>query len=263
MDVHYPFYPPKEFLEEVTGSSISNSRAISLNGKMHEEGAELSDADAADLQSLYRGDIRYLDHHIGELIEALKRRGLFENTVFIVTSDHGELFGEYQLFGHPPSGYEESFHVPLFCFGPGIPEGTQVDGLNSLIDLPPTIAELCDLEIDSQWEGESLVPSINGEPRETERTMYLGDKRVLTYQNDSWRLVWWRTRNSPERPDEEWELWRLPECERVPLDEQEAVVEQFREKLQEYLDRTDSHEELAEPAVDEATEDRLEALGYK
>jgi arylsulfatase A-like enzyme len=263
MDVHYPFYPPDEFLEEVTDSPISKSRMISLNGKMHEDGTELSDAEATDLQSLYRGDIRYLDHHIGELIEALRQRGLFEDTIFIITSDHGELFGEHQLFGHPPSGYEESFHVPLFCFGPGIPEETYVQEPNSLIDLPPTVAELFDLGTDSQWEGTSLVPSLNGESSETERGAFLGDQKVLSYQDDSWRLVWWRTRDNPEQPNREWELWRLPECERVPLDDQEAVVDQFREKLQEYIDRTTNHEELAEPAVDQATEDRLEALGYK
>jgi len=261
MDVHYPFYPPDEFLKSVTDSPISNNRAISLNGKMHEEGTELSEAD--DLRSLYRGDIRYLDHHIGELIEALKQRGLFEGTVFIITSDHGELFGEHGLFGHPPSGYEESFHVPLFCFGPGVPKETNIKELNSLVDLPPTIAELFDLEIDPNWEGTSLVPSLTGESSETERELFLGDKNVLSYQNGSWRLVWWRTKENPEQPDTEWELWQLPDCERVPLDEQEEIVERFRENLQEYLDRTEGHEELAEPAVDEATEDRLEALGYK
>ena len=262
MDVHYPFYPPEEFLETVTDRSISKNRAISVNGKMHEEGATLSETDTADLQALYRGDIRYLDHHIGEFIDELKQRGLFEDTVFIVTSDHGELFGEHGLFGHPPSGYEESFHVPFFCFGPGIPEGKEIDDIASLLDLAPTVADLFDLGEDDRWEGKSLVPSLGGD-REEEHAMYLGNEDVLAYQNESWRLVWWRTMDNPEDPDREWVLWRLPECERVPIADQEALVERFREELETYISRTEQAEELAEPSVDESTEDRLEALGYK
>lgn len=263
MDVHYPFYPPKEFLNEVSDRSISKNRAISVNGKMHEEGADLTDDDLADLQALYRGDIRYLDHHVGEFIDALKQRDLFEDTVFIITSDHGELFGEHGRVGHAPSGYEESFHVPFFCFGPGIPRGKQIDDITSLLDLAPTVAELFDLSEDSRWEGKSLVPSFEDGPRGEEHTMFLGDPSVLVYQNEAWRLVWWRTVDNPEDPDQEWELWRLPECERVPLAEHEAVVERFREELESYIRRAEQDEDLAEPSVDESTGDRLEALGYK
>ena len=260
MDVHYPFYPPDEFL---TDRSISNKRAISVNGKMHEENAALSDTDADDLRALYRGEVRYMDHHIGELLDDLKDRGLFDETVFIITSDHGELFGEHGLFGHPPSGYEESFRVPFVIFGPGIPDGQRVDQLSSLLDLPPTVADLFDLDVDRDWEGESLLPYIRGNRETSEKGMYLGDTDVLSYQTSEWRLIWWRTRDNPEQPDREWELRRLPECERVPLAEHEAVVDRFREKLKEYLDRTDDQEDLAEPAVDKTTEERLEALGYK
>jgi len=260
MDVHYPFYPPDEFL---TDRSISNKRAISVNGKMHEENVDLSDTDADDLRALYRGEVRYMDHHIGELLDDLKERGLFDETVFIITSDHGELFGEHGLFGHPPSGYEESFRVPFVIFGPGIPDGQRVDQLGSLLDLPPTVADLFDLDADPNWEGESLLPYIQGDQETSEKGMYLGDTDVLSYQTSEWRLIWWRTRDNPEQPDREWELRRLPECERVPLAEHEAVVDRFREKLKEYLDRTDDQEDLAEPAVDKTTEERLEALGYK
>lgn len=263
MDVHYPFYPPDEFLTDVTDRSISNNRAISVNGKMHEEGAEMNEEDAADLRALYRGDVRYLDHHLGDLVDALKQRGLFEETVFIVTSDHGELFGEHGLFGHPPSGYEESFHVPLVLFGPGVPEGDTVDDVASLLDLPPTVADLFELEEASQWEGESLLPYFDGEGEGGDRSMYLGDLDVLSFQDDKWRLVWWRIRDNPEDPTREWELWRLPECERVPLTEEEQLVEGYRDELEEYLQRAEQSDELAEPQVDEATEDRLEALGYK
>lgn len=263
MDVHYPFYPPDRFLEQVSDRSISNSRAISVNGKMHEDDADLTEKDRKDLQALYRGEVRYMDHHLGEFIEALKERGLYEDTVFVVTSDHGELFGEYGIYGHPAAGYEENFHVPLVCFGPGIPEGETVEEMVSLLDVPPTVADLFELGEDDRWDGESLVPAIEGESRDGEKTVFLGDEDVLSYQNESWRLVWWRTFENPVDPNEEWELWRLPECERVALDEHEDIVERFREQMYAFLDQMDDDETFEEPEVDEATEDRLEALGYK
>lgn len=260
MDVHYPFYPSDEFL---TDRSISNKQAISVNGKMHEDGADLSDTDADDLRALYRGKVRYMDYHIGALLDSLKDRGLFDETVFMITSDHGELFGKHGLFGHPPSGYEESFRVPFVTFGPGIPEGQRVDQLSSLLDIPPTMANIFDLSFDPDWEGESLLPYAKDGRETNERGMYLGDTDVLAYQTNDWRLVWWRRRDNPDQQDQEWELRRLPSCERAPLAEHEAVVERFREKLEEYLDRTNNHEHLAEPAVNKTTEERLKSLGYK
>jgi arylsulfatase A-like enzyme len=260
MDVHYPFYPPDKYLID---NSISSKRAISLNGKMHEENTELSDADINDLKALYRGEVRYTDHYIGELLEDMKKRDLFDETIFIITSDHGELFGEHELSGHPPSGYEESFHVPFVMFGPGIAEDRQVDQMSSLLDLPPTVADLSDLDIDPDWEGESLLKYIQNNREASKKGMYLGDTDVLSYQTNEWRLTWWRTRDNPEHPEQEWELWKLPECERIPLAEQKTVVERFREKLREYVDRTNNQKELSKPAIDRMTEERLEALGYK
>lgn len=263
MDVHYPFYPPNEFLEEVTDRSISNSRAISVNGKMHEDSEELSDTDIADLQALYRGEVRYMDHYLGELIESLKQRGLYEDTIFVVTSDHGELFGEYGLFGHPPSGYEESFHVPLIVFGPGVPEGETVDSTVTLLDLPPTIAELCGLDTDPRWSGESLVPLINGDKSVKDELSVLGNQSVALCLSERWRVVWWRDPEHRETADREWELWDRTANERVPIADHEAEIQPLRDELRAFIESTDSSEDLEEPDVDQATKDRLEALGYK
>lgn len=263
MDVHYPFYPPEEFLEEATDRSISKNRAISVNGKMHEEGEEFSEADIADLQALYGGEVRYMDHYLGEFIESLKQRGLYEDTIFVVTSDHGELFGEHGLFGHPPSGYEESFHVPLIVFGPGVPERETVDSTVTLLDLPPTVAELCGLDTNPRWDGESLVPLIEGDKSKKEELSVLGNQSVAICLSERWRLVWWRDPEHRETSDREWELWDRTANEHVPIADHEAEIQPLRDELRTFIESTDSSEDLEEPAVDQATEDRLEALGYK
>ena len=78
----------------------------------------------------YDDCIAYLDVRIGRLLEDLKGRGLLENTVVIVTSDHGEHLGEQRLYGHGCSLYRPELHVPLLVLAPGLPkrEGRPVPG---------------------------------------------------------------------------------------------------------------------------------------
>ena len=258
MDVHYPFYPPDQFLNK----DISQSRAVSINGRMHEDDAKLTDDEIADLRALYRGEVRYMDHHLGELVEEVRDRRLDEDTVFVVTSDHGELFGEHGLFGHPPAGYDENFHVPLVVFEAGATEGVKISETVSLVDLPPTLADLAGMDIETAWEGLSLGPAVRSEGIES-RDLFLGDKDVLAYQSEGWRLVWWRTQDHPRDPDREWELLRVDEPESVPLADHQSRVSEYRSRMEAFLDRAEADNYLEEPEVDESTEERLEALGYK
>jgi arylsulfatase A-like enzyme len=263
MDVHYPFYPPQEFLDEVTDRSISRDRAISVNGKMHEDGEEFSKADVADLQALYRGEVRYMDHYLGEFIDEIKQRGLFENTIFVITSDHGELFGEHGLFGHPPSGYKESYHIPLILFGPGIPEAKTTDSTVTLLDLPPTIAELCNLETDPLWDGQSLDSFLDGSDTGDNKLCVLGTQSVATCLSEKWQLIWWRKHDHPQTPNREWELRDRIANKRVSPADHETEIQPLRDELKAFVESTSSSESLEEPAIDQTTEDRLEALGYR
>jgi arylsulfatase A-like enzyme len=273
MDVHYPFYPPDETLAGVTDRTISNSRAIAVNGKMHEDDKELTDEDVADLEALYRGEVRYIDHHIGNLLDELDARGHESDTMYMVTSDHGELFGEHGLFGHPQSGYDESFHVPLVTWGPGIEEGETVEELTSLLDIPPTVADLFDFEKQSKWEGESMARYVQAEPvgraedaadsTVGDKRVIMGDEEVLACQTPSWRLVWWRDCPHDSQLDEEWTLWDVDKDERVPISDHEDVVADLEAELREFIDRAETAGELEVPDVDAETEQRLEALGYR
>jgi arylsulfatase A-like enzyme len=261
MDPHYPFIPPEEFLEQVTSRDISKNRAISLNGKMHEQSEEMDDEDIEDLRALYRADVRYTDHHIGEFIEELESRGLFDDTLLAITADHGEFFGEHDLFGHPPAGYDEGIRVPLVLTGPGVPENETYGGGVSLVDLAPTLAELCGLEEDSKWEGKSLVSTFE-EDTET-RSLIIGDEDVLAYQRGRWRLVWWRTAEHSRDPDCEWELRDVTENESVDLSEQEEIVSEFESELRAHIERAEEVTSVEGPETDADVQDQLEALGYK
>jgi arylsulfatase A-like enzyme len=93
------------------------------------------------VRDAYDDCIRYLDTTLGRLFDELERRGLRENTLVIVTADHGEQLGEHRLFGHGRSLYSKELHVPLVVFLPGNRQGRVIDEPATLRELPATIAE--------------------------------------------------------------------------------------------------------------------------
>jgi arylsulfatase A-like enzyme len=101
--------------------------------------------DAARVRDLYDGEVRYADAEIGRLLDRLAAAGMLANTVVVVTADHGESLGEHRYwFEHGFYAYEATCRVPLLVRGPGVAPGT-VDADVSLVDLAPTLLELCDL----------------------------------------------------------------------------------------------------------------------
>ncbi len=104
----------------------------------------------------YDSCIAYLDRHLGRLLDSMEQQGLLENTIVVITADHGESFGEHQLFGHGGSVFEPELHVPLVIVGPGISPGTVDERPVNLRNLTATITELADLD-NSPFQGPSLV----------------------------------------------------------------------------------------------------------
>jgi arylsulfatase A-like enzyme len=108
----------------------------------------------------YDGEIHFTDHHIGRLLSELERMPGGDRTVIIITSDHGEGFGEHGDINHGMSLYRELIHVPLIVYVPGLPP-RRVDGPVSVIDIFPTMADIAQIDIsDLALEGESLVPQL-------------------------------------------------------------------------------------------------------
>jgi arylsulfatase A-like enzyme len=100
-----------------------------------------SRADVERLSDLYDGEALCVDHYIGELVETLQERGVYDNTIIIVTADHGEAFLEHEYLEHGASLHQEVIRVPLIARGPGIPAGEKVEALVELVDIAPTVLD--------------------------------------------------------------------------------------------------------------------------
>jgi arylsulfatase A-like enzyme len=117
----------------------------------------LTNRDCVLAVNSYDDCIAFLDDELGRLLEALRGGGLLENTVVIITSDHGEAFGDHRFFGHGHSVYLDEIGVPLVILAPGAPSGRVVESPVSLRDLPATVVEQLGLSAGAPFPGRSLA----------------------------------------------------------------------------------------------------------
>ncbi|MFB6219673.1 MAG: sulfatase, partial [Halobacteriaceae archaeon] len=157
MDTHYPFYQGADRLDEVGADPIPTGRQRRLNRLMNESPEQLSSEDVADLNALYDAETRFVDEHVGALLDELDRRGLREETLVVLTSDHGEALGEHDAFGHYQALYEELVRVPLVVAGPDVPAAT-VEHQTGLVDIAPTVLDYAGVEHSAPFSGESVRP---------------------------------------------------------------------------------------------------------
>ena len=111
----------------------------------------------------YDAIVRYTDVQIGRLVQRLKDRKLWDKTVFIVTADHGEAFGEHGHRFHGQAVYDESVKVPLIMRIPGVAP-QRIDAPIGLMDVSTTLLDLLEVPTPRPWIGQSWRPVLNGEP---------------------------------------------------------------------------------------------------
>ena len=109
----------------------------------------------------YLGDVTTADAILGDFIAKLREKGLWNQTILIVSADHGEAFGEHDQINHGGYVYEDEVHVPLVIRVPGIP-GHRVDEPVSLIDLGPTVLDIFGVDVPGDFQGQSLLPWLRG-----------------------------------------------------------------------------------------------------
>jgi len=159
-DTHHPWFPRREHLSKFRKDSISLKRAKKLVDKLQINPdniwENINDREIVDVIDLYDVAISYTDEMIGKFLESSIE---LENTIIIITSDHGEEFGEHNGF-HRIKPYDEMLHVPLIIAGGDLPKRIVIDNQISLIELAPTIIDFCGFPEVEAFQGKSLLPLI-------------------------------------------------------------------------------------------------------
>lgn len=155
LDAHFPYLPEK--------SKFSKKEVWRLNilrEKWYRGGKKVERKDLAKLKQLYHEKVREMDNALRELFEGLAEEKLIEDTIIVITSDHGEEFFGHGEFAHGFNLYDELIHVPLIIFDPAL-KGRKVIRIVSQIDLAPTILDLVSIKSPSIWVGKSLFDQEN------------------------------------------------------------------------------------------------------
>lgn len=203
MDAHDPYVPIQKGQGTITG--MNRFKISYLNSYLNiYTGTDWSvetpsERIITELRELYHMEISYLDRQIGRLVSALKERNLFERSLIIITSDHGEEFLDHGWVRHKQL-YDELIRVPLLIKPPaGEPYSEVVEGLISGVDIPPTILEYAGLEIPKFMKGQPKRNAIRTGISDRNHAISFN---IPTYSNDPCREVAIRTRTKKLIRDE-------------------------------------------------------------
>jgi arylsulfatase A-like enzyme len=264
MDVHHPYVPHDEAAADMGLSlDIDEREAIKLRRKMLEEPGTLTDAELQTLVDLYDSEIRYTDAQIGRLVDVVEETLGLDDTAVVVTSDHGEEFGDHGGFSHNPSFYDEVLHVPFVINGATRVGRTDIIGHQSegleLLDVAPTICDLAGVETPAEYRGRSAIEAIDsGEDADVFSETWRDEDYKLSLRADDAKLIWNRETGEKEFYD----LEADPEETKNLVEEDDRVAE-YEGRIREHLaELRESNEELPDVGMDIETEERLKNLGY-
>jgi len=259
-EVHHPYTPQEEFLAlfeaNYSGdlpSSISRDLLIEIN----DNNLIIDEDDKGHIINTYDAEIRSMDDGFSFLVNFLREHNLYEKTLIIFTSDHGEEFGEHGMMGwHGTTLFDEVLHIPLIIKFPNSAFSTSVVNQQvRSIDILPTLLDALDIHSEGIFEGTSLINSINGKKEKLYAVSEIGGfgKSIRT---------------------EAWKYYRIRSSEMFfnlnsdPLEQTDLLSANLdtKEQLKNVLESFVSKRPLSLPKdrakLDKKTLEQLKALGY-
>ncbi len=176
--VHVPYHAPEEYFSRWADPKydgpINNTpqSTVAYINSANAGDLSVTPADVQQMLDIYDAEIRRLDDFIHRIIQTLKDLDLYESTMLIVTSDHGEQFYEFGHFGHAGPKHplaDISTHVPMIIHAPEPARPMEISSLTEIIDLPPTLLDAAGIKPPASFQGRSLWPAIKGEDVDSPR----------------------------------------------------------------------------------------------
>lgn len=265
-DPHAPYAPPAEFAPQGTNRlpAFRNTTAV-------RQGQMGVDPDEREwIRSLYDAEVRYVDSQVGVFMEALKQMGIYEESLIILTSDHGEEFWEHGGFDHGHTMYRELLSVPLIVKLPYSASKGTLETLVGTESITPTVLQLCGINFDpDSMTSPSLAALLAGQasgfeasPVVSAGTLFFEEKEAVTtleyklikaVQSDKVELFDLKTDPMEQNP--------LKPVDPVRLQELRASIQNIKTRAQS-IRETIGMKAVESVELDAAAEEQLRALGY-
>ena len=285
LEPHLEYHPPKEFAEQFLPADVSYEEAMDVPQDAWgyiADTVEMSEQDLEILRCLYRAEIAYLDQQIGELKELLEEQNEWEDTIFVVTGDHGENIGDHGLMDHQYCLYDTLLHVPLIIHGGEFTGSDEIDDLVQLTDIAPTLLDAAGIdapEFRKQMQGRSFHPDADTEPREYVFAEYMApqpsmdalEKRVGDLSEDVYeynrslraiRSTEWKYIRGSDGSEELYNVAENPEETENLVNENPEKAAELKSALDDWLQSFDHADADGDVSMRDETKERLEELGY-
>ncbi len=239
---HTPYVAPKKYFETLPTSEIelpplaaddkSRTPAAAYASAKKEQDT-MTDAQRREAIQAYRASISFMDAQVGRVVDALKKLGLAENTVIVLTSDHGYHMYEHGLW-QKMSLFENSARVPLLIVDPqATAKGKSSTALAELVDVYPTLAELCGLKAPEYLDGKSLKPVLSDPTKTVKDAAYTQCRQGYSIRTAQYRFTSW---NDGKQGEQLYDLQSDPtETTNLVNEGKHAkLVAELRARLQEY-----------------------------
>ena len=212
MDVHEPYIPAREYLNKVDPSiNLSEDEMLDLFKEIILK-RDISDQKTVKLlKKLYDAGVRETDDYVKNFFKILEKYGVLKDSVVIITTDHGDEFGEHHGLSHDGKMYSELINSPLLIYYYNCTQEV-CDNLVSNIDIPPTILYLFGLEPSEAFKGHSLLPLENfphkgafGEAiGKTSNQEKETDQPIYFYRENDLKIIY-------QESDQSWEMYNFNE----------------------------------------------------
>jgi arylsulfatase A-like enzyme len=267
LDPHSPYTPPPEYRKRFAPDARAEAGYVFDLKRISQAHGQERRRLIAELPPLYDAEVAFNDHSFGAFLDALRRRGLYEKSLIVLVSDHGEEFDEHGDFGHANNLYNETLNIPLIVKWPGQRQGKQVRSLAQHVDLLPTLLRAAGLQTPHGLPGIDLAQiAASGEDpealagRRAISHLHYRGREGVSVVHAGWKLIHPLTRELSEtsqlyrRTDPAERTNRLGELP-VRAGWLESLVRLEQERSQSGL-KAQTYE------MDEETRRALEALGY-
>jgi arylsulfatase A-like enzyme len=211
MDVHEPYVPERQYVDRVDPSiELSKEQMFALFKEvvLPRDASQLETVEL--LKKLYQAHVCEVDEYARRLFQILEKHRILQDSTVIVTTDHGDEFGDHGSLSHDGKMYSELVHVPQLIVNPPEGKGSCCDTLVSGLDIPPTILSLFGLDEESRFQGTALLP-LSDYPRKGIYGEAVGklahkiketDKPAYYYREGRWKVIYRQEEGS-------WELYDL------------------------------------------------------